>query len=189
MITLRKVMVVAFLLGTIVSFIILSFNPASFSSALVLQTTKPPIPEPYYTSTRNPELTYDDLERVVFDASMPHEYERDVFDCTEGSAYMEWYLENKGFDTIIKKWNRHAYVIVRLSPNDNPCINSFLDSGRAQFFGHCRWDYVKDNYEYENIYEALRYEDEWHENISPGWKREYSEWDWWTEVNFTAVNS
>jgi len=169
MITLRKVMVVAFLLGTIVSFIILSFNPASFSSALVLQTTKPPIPEPYYTSTRNPELTYDDLERVVFDASMPHEYERDVFDCTEGSAYMEWYLENKGFDTIIRLKNRHAYVIVRLNPKDE-CVNSFLDHGRAQFLGYCRYDDDNSKHkEYENIYEACE----------QGW---YSEWDWWNEA-------
>ena len=170
MITLRKVIVATFLLSMIVTFVISSFNPASFSSALVLQTTKPPIPEPYYTGTFNPDLTYGDLERVVFDASMPHEYERDVFDCTEGSAYMEWYLENKGFDTIIRLKNRHAYVIVRLNPKDE-CVNSFLVHGRAQFLGYCRYDDENSNHnEYEDIYEACE----------QGW---YSEWDWWNEVS------
>ena len=182
-----KVIVAAFLLSMIVTFVISSFNPASFSSALVLQTTKTPIPEPYYTTPRNPDLVSADLvDLLINHTTMPHEYERDVFDCTEGAAYLEWYLENHGYDTDIvhgvrTPWGFHAIVVVHLKDRDEGIIDAFTPSF---YYGPP----PKDGHVLKDIYEVWRWEGEQWEDIS-GWKREYSEYDWWNEVSLNLSHT
>ena len=176
----------------IITVFILSLITVGFFSAVVAHdnaelSTTIVIPEPYYTGTRNPDLTSADLLDLLLNHyTVPHEYERDVFDCTEGAAYMEWYLENRGYDADIVHGVRtacgfHAIVIVHLKDRDEGVIDTFRPSF---YYGPP----PKDGRVLKDIYDVWTWEGKQHEDI-PGWKREYSEYDWWTEVNFTAVNS
>lgn len=75
------------------------------------------VPDWYYSSPcRQPE-------GVSLEQWLPHElpiedYELDVFDCSELSAYAEWLAENCGYDTqiVVGRFpgsvDRHAWVVV-----------------------------------------------------------------------------
>jgi hypothetical protein len=70
------------------------------------------MPEPYYLNVKKGTKNISELREVLKEIKYPHGYEECVFDCSEMSAYTEWFLENKGFDTVIcanKTWG-HAYV-------------------------------------------------------------------------------
>jgi len=63
----------------------------------------------------NDGIYYDDIERtdnfeelckLVEFHCCPLEYEIDVTDCSEMSAYWEWYLENKGYHVLFV-WSTH----------------------------------------------------------------------------------
>lgn len=58
------------------------------------------IPEPYYQDVGKKE-SINELRETLKEIKYPHEYEATVFDCSEMSSYTEWYLENRGFDTMI----------------------------------------------------------------------------------------
>ena len=140
------------------------------------------IPEPYYTGTRNPDLTSADLiDLIINHTTMPHKYERDVFDCTEGAAYLERYLQNRGYDADIVHGVRTAFgfhdiVVVHFKNEpDEGIIDAFAPSF---YYGPS----PKDGRVFKDIYDAWRWEGEQHEDIQ-GWKREYSEYDWWNEVS------
>ena len=70
------------------------------------------IPEPYYLDVKKGTKNISELREVLKGIKYPHSYEISVFDCSEMSSYAEWFLENKGFDTVIctnKTWG-HAYA-------------------------------------------------------------------------------
>jgi len=81
------------------------------------------VPHNYYsigTFSRHAN-TYEELSSfLIWDFELPRGYERDVFDCSESAAYLEWALENAGFDAYIATgptpWGPssgyHAWVIV-----------------------------------------------------------------------------
>ena len=181
----------------IITVFILSLITVGFFYAVIAHdnaelSTTTAIPEPYYTATRNPDLTSQDLITLLNNFSAPHEYERDTFDCTEGAAYMEWYLENRGYDAelaiVLTPFGSHAVTIVHLQDRDKVLIDTFVPSylrlytkryndedtsgegnGERPMIG-------KHTNVHKNIYDACE-------------KGRYSEWDWWNEVNFTAVDS
>lgn len=95
------------------------------------------------------------------------EYNKGVFNCSERSAFVEYYLENEGFNTTIVGNESHAWVIVEVEPHEwvnVECVCSPPTIGKAP-----------DNYKvrYENIYEAI--------------KDEPNEYDWWNKVRGVVV--
>ena len=201
MVTLSKMIGAIFILSLITCFLVfvVPYNLGqrdSIDGTPNLTLTRPvvSIPEPYYTGSRNPNLTFLDLLDVCLNETMPHEYEKDVFDCSEEAAYMEWYLESHGFDTVIgmNEDQSHAYVVVRLH-NRYYLVIFPLPYGEILEY--------EDVYDcppaimFEDIYEVAEYEMREKPLIPSWWDEEkyqkaiQSEWDWWSEVNFTAVNS
>lgn len=127
------------------------------------------MPSPYYASSRNMSLTFADLDAEIDAVEMPYVYNRSVFDCSEGSAWMEWYLESKGYNTSIVV-NRfptglHAYVKVDLPDGGIHLINSV--PGNVHYYSNDSY-YLYIHYydEFVDIYDALN-------------RSVRSEWDWW----------
>ena len=73
------------------------------------------VPEPYYTAQQNDSLEMNDLDVSLRDLKMPHRYEKNVFDCSEKAAYVEWFLSNKGFNVSICEGNCHSWVVVMIN--------------------------------------------------------------------------
>jgi len=69
------------------------------------------VPHNYYSSgTPLYANTYSNLCHFLeSEVVLPRGYELGTFDCSEASAYLEWALENAGFD---------AYIVVGLTPLD-----------------------------------------------------------------------
>jgi len=94
-------------------------------------------------------------------------YNKNVFNCSERSAFVKYYLENEGFNTAVVGNENHAWVIVEYEPGERvnvECVSSPPAIGKAP-----------DNYKvrYENIYEAIEAE-----------PREY---DWWNRVKGAVI--
>lgn len=81
------------------------------------------VPHDYYSSNTflHHSNTYSELCRFLkSEFVLPRDYEAGIFDCTESSAYLEWALENAGFDAYIAVGSPphpsdakyHAWVIV-----------------------------------------------------------------------------
>ena len=122
------------------------------------------IPEPYYLDVEKGNKTISELREVLKGIKYPHSYEECVFDCSEMSAYTEWFLENKGFDTVIcanKTWG-HAYVRTYINgKNVNiECIPP-VHIASSERYNHPEDIYV-------DIFEALDSNYPW-------------EFDWWSK--------
>jgi len=62
------------------------------------------VPHSYYSSGgfSHHSNTFDELcYFLTFEFALPRGYEENIFDCSESSAYLEWALENAGFDAEI----------------------------------------------------------------------------------------
>jgi len=81
------------------------------------------VPHSYYSTNvfKQYSNTWSDLSRfLTSEFRLPSDYEENVFDCSETSAYLEWALENAGFDAKIvvgpfpqdSTGAYHAWVIV-----------------------------------------------------------------------------
>ena len=67
---------------------------AGSNAPLIMSTIRPvDVPEPYYTVQQNDSLELNDLDVSLRDLKMPHKYEKNVFDCGEKAAYVEWGLQ------------------------------------------------------------------------------------------------
>ncbi|MGB3479902.1 MAG: hypothetical protein WBB67_12170 [bacterium] len=91
------------------------------------------------------------------------EYDKGMFNCSERASFVEYYLENEGFNVLIVGNKNHAWVIVEVEPDEwvnVECVCSPPAVGKAP-----------DSYKvrYENIYEAI--------------KTEPNEYDWWNRVS------
>jgi len=123
------------------------------------------IPEPYYVNKGiGEEKTLEDLEESLERTEMPHKYEPYVFDCSEMSAYVEWYLENDGFEAVLIGGDRHARVLVRNVSGKSYVVGCTLIPPRVMGY---KSDFSYEN-EWEDIYSACAY-------------NRY-EWDWWKKV-------
>jgi hypothetical protein len=87
----------------------------------IMSTIRPvEVPEPYYTVQQNDSLGLNDLDVSLCALKMPHKYEKNVFDCSEKAAYVEWFLSNMGFNVSIHEgylyeMYRHSWVVVTIN--------------------------------------------------------------------------
>lgn len=153
------------------------------------------IPHDYYYSTAfgYHSNTYAELcDFLDHEFGSTRSYEPNVFDCSESSAYLEWALENAGFDTQIAvgptPWDQnsgyHAWVIVNTKEH-RVAIEATALTGWDKFFSIFLFrtagivysdDWLVpgsqnyyDGYDrlYNNIYDAVRHD------------RSIDEWNWW----------
>jgi tetratricopeptide (TPR) repeat protein len=93
------------------------------------------VPSGYYQSDkfRNHNNTLEELESfLVNEFMLPRGYKVNEFDCSESAAYLEWALEDAGFNAYIAvglaPWNPklgyHAWVIVITNDNRSVAIES-----------------------------------------------------------------
>jgi len=157
------------------------------------------IPHGYYETNqfRNHANTITELEDfLAYEFELPTEYEKGVFDCSESSAYLEWALEDAGFNAWIicgpTPWQPesgyHAWVIVyterytvaieaTILSGGFPPILEYLLFGKAPGVVYSGDDYEYGYYQgfderYKNIYQTIK---------------DYSsstEWNWWSVVDF-----
>ena len=79
------------------------------------------VPNSYYSSSafrRHPNTLNDLFSFLALEFVLPTAYKANVFDCSESAAYLEWALENAGFDAKIaigpsptKPTEYHAWII------------------------------------------------------------------------------
>ena len=126
----------------------------------------------YYASLTEQRYEVSDLEEYLNRWEWTEEaYVADEFDCSEMSAYLEWKLENEGYNTVIVTGDspsgggKHAWLLVQTSTDGympvEPTTYSIVYWSDIYFD-----DYFVYDYEFENIQEALDY--------SP------NEFDWWS---------
>lgn len=88
-------------------------------------------------------------------------YEAHVFDCSEKSAFMEYWLERNGFNTYIVMDSIHSWVMAEVEPGNWVSVES---TGDCPSFMVRR----KHTYRFKDIYDAIEY-----------FRKEY---DWWKEI-------
>jgi len=122
------------------------------------------VPEPYYVPTQSNE-NLSDLIEILKGIEFP--YIENYWDCSESSAYLERYLENKGFTTYICVDHRihHAWLWVRVRINGS---SQFIpvEATRRPHISFATPLYLPEHV-YKDIYSALVHEGEeefawWH---------------------------
>ncbi len=132
---------------------------------------------------RDPEL----LEHYIEDYQWTRAYRENYWDCSEMSAYLEWFLENKGFHTIFCWDEEHMWLLVETDDGWIPIGSTErgLVWGEEEWVWELIWggdgyhpDYYN-SYHAEDIYELY----EGQLCVYNGkWVREYhpiDELDWW----------
>lgn len=126
----------------------------------------------YYAARSKQRYGVDDLESYLNRWQWSEgAYVRGKFDCGEMSAYIEWRLENEGYNTIIvvgqappKPEVRHAWLLVETSSG------KFMPVEATQY-ELVKWDnpyfdeYFSYDHSFETIFEALDYD--------------YDSYNWW----------
>jgi len=132
------------------------------------------VPHGYYSTNFFPEYgnTVEDLKAFLSKLKIPHKYERGVFDCSEISAYVEWALEDAGFDAYIVLAEDHAWNMVKVA---GATYYVDMSSGKPYIFKSDK-RYPKIVKVFKNIYEAVDY------------YHSVKEWDWWSVVGFPPKN-
>lgn len=75
----------------------------------------------YYVKPQNQKFGVDELADELGSLEWTHPYEEGEFDCSEMSAYLEWYLENQGWHIVIIVGDcpfssgRHSWLLVETS--------------------------------------------------------------------------
>jgi cell division protein FtsB len=153
------------------------------------------VPHSYYSSGTfmQHSNTYDDLCYFLTVGFKVPPYKLDIFDCSESAAYVEWALENAGFDAEIvtgtTPWDTnsyHAWVIANTNEYqvaiEATWLTDKIDSsvtGRVPgiIYGEDdlipEWNNYYEKYDdkYQNIYCAIRY------SGVP------NEWNWWDGIS------
>ena len=132
------------------------------------------LPEPYYTNIHKYGTgSLEDLKDLLDHFCWTRSNEAGVFDCSEMSAYMEWYLENHGFDTIIATnyTEHHAWVVVRHLKSENGNYRDYpieviTPKPQIRYQGQRMDFYDYPDRIFNDIYEAEASEYPW-------------EYDWW----------
>ena len=137
------------------------------------------IPHGYYSTNffPNHRNTLNDLKKFLSkEFFVPHKYEKNVFDCSEISAYTEWALEDAGFDAYIVlgkvnfygRLEDHTWNMVKVEGS-----TYYIDasSGKPYLFKSDS-RYLKVIKVFKNIYEAV------------GFYHSVNEFDWWNVVGF-----
>lgn len=156
------------------------------------------VPHSYYSVDAFPQQpnTWEALnEFLLYELRLPVRYYREnEFDCSEASAYIEWALEDAGFDADIvvgpSPWNPtggyHAWNMVYCE-GERAAIEATWLTGK-HYFGFVWWEripgviYLEDDK--IDCWEGYYYGyDKIHENIYFTLRdyRATLEWDWWVE--------
>lgn len=153
------------------------------------------VPHAYYSTNlfKTYSNTYSDLSRFLnSEFELPRSYEKEVFDCSESAAYLEWALENAGFDAEIvvgpfpqdPASGFHAWVIAHTTDykvaveatNFNRNRNAYRSWGRVPGVVYSDDTLIEGSEAYyngyddsfENIYEAIR-----------NHRASCQQWNWW----------
>ena len=153
------------------------------------------VPHAYYSNNifKTYSNTYDDLKQFLnSEFELPSSYEIEIFDCSESAAYLEWALENAGFDAEIvvglfpqdPASGFHSWVIVETTDyqvaveatNFNRDRNTFRSWGRTPGVVYSDDNLIEgaDAYyngyddRFGNIYETIR-----------GYNASAQQWNWW----------
>ncbi|KAB3546175.1 MAG: CAP domain-containing protein [ANME-2 cluster archaeon] len=144
------------------------------------------IPDPYYRDTGHNVTTRSELIQIL--PLLKDTYQEDYFDCSEMSAFMEWYLEGHGVDTVIVTGERnqphnisargfeyekgagdHAWIVSNVSGGSvliEPTLTRVVPKSLERY-------YFADK-TYNDIYGAV------------GSSRSVEEYDWWTVVDIDS---
>lgn len=156
------------------------------------------VPYGYYQTNQfsNHANTVGELEDfLAYEFELPTEYEKGVFDCSESSAYLEWALEDAGFNAWIisgpTPWGGsgyHAWVHVYTTQYTVPIESTALTGGLISKLKYLLFRdapgivYSDDEYgqqyyhgydsRFENIYAAVKDD------------KSIREWNWWSVLGF-----
>jgi len=144
------------------------------------------IPDPYYRDTGHNVADRSELIHIL--PLFTDTYQEDYFDCSEMSAFIEWYLEGHGVDTVIVTGERnqphnisaggfeyekgagdHAWIISNVSGGRvliEPTLARVVPKSLERY-------YFADN-TYNDIYDVV------------GSSRSVVEYDWWTVVDIDS---
>ena len=138
----------------------------------------------YYASLAKQRYEVSDLEEYLNRWQWTEgSYVPGEFDCSEMSAYLEWKLENEGYNTLIVVGDspfglgRHAWLLVQTSAEGYMPVEATTYSIVYWWDAHFDNYFVYD-YRFESIHEALDY--------SPNeftWWGDYSPKRYWWEPN------
>ncbi|MEA1893881.1 MAG: hypothetical protein U9N36_01515 [Euryarchaeota archaeon] len=142
------------------------------------------IPDPYYQDTGHNVTNRSELVHIL--PLLTSTYQEDYFDCSEMSAFMEWYLEGHGVDTVIvtgvrnqphnisaggfeyeKGAGDHAWIVANVSGKCvliEPTLARIVPKSLEKY-------YLADDKPYNDIYDAV---------IA---SMSVDEYDWWTVVD------
>ena len=140
------------------------------------------IPDPYYRDTGHNVTSRSELIQIL--PLLKDAYQEDYFDCSEMSAFMEWYLEGHGVDTVIVAGERdqphnisargfeyekgagdHAWIVANVSGERvliEPTLARVVPKSLERY-------YLADKI-YNDIYDAVES------------SRSVEEYDWWDVV-------
>ena len=157
----------------------------ALSTLFVLQVLLDPtreIPDPYYRQT-GPNITSESELRQILPL-LDDSYEESYFDCSEMSAFLEWYLEGRGVDTVIvtgkqdqphnitaggfeykKSTGDHAWIVANISGRE-----VLIESTLARIVPDALVPYYIPDDAHDDIYGVVS---------TYGCADEY---DWWTVV-------
>jgi len=89
------------------------------------------------------------------------QYEENIFDCSEMSAFLEYWLENKGFNTDIVTNADHSWIIVEVEPGRWVHVES--TGSKPYITGENSY-----NHRFKDIYQAMKYMSD--------------DYDWWISI-------
>jgi len=124
----------------------------------------------YYVKPKEQKFGVQDLEDELIGFEWYYPYQADVFDCSEMSAFLEWYLENEGWHAKIVAGDspsdsgRHAWLLVETSEGKYMPVEA--TSVRVVLWSEPNFDnyWIYDD-EFETIQDAIAYNE--------------NEFDWW----------
>ena len=144
------------------------------------------IPDPYYRDTGHNVTNRSELIQIL--PLLTDAYQEDYFDCSEMSAFMEWYLEGHGVDTVIVTGERdqphniseegfeyekgagaHAWIVSTISGE-----RVLIEPTLARVVPKSLESYYLTDTIHDDIYDAV------------GSSRSVAEYDWWTVVNISS---
>lgn len=153
------------------------------------------IPNGYYlqAAAAHSQSTLERLEAVLREFRQRFRYEMHIYDCSNMSAYLEWALENLGFDARIaagkvpwypESTGRHAWVIVRTADGHVVAVETTSSEFSPRRVGGVV--YPGDGLLYENYVLNGEYFVEYdtvHAFAATYWVTEYAWW-WWMDDIF-----
>ncbi|HDN65019.1 MAG TPA: hypothetical protein ENF23_01790 [Methanosarcinales archaeon] len=138
------------------------------------------IPDPYYRDTGHNVTNRSELTHIL--PLFTDLYQEDYFDCSEMSAFIEWYLEGHGVDTVIVAGERsqphnisaggfeyekgagdHAWIVANISGK-----RVLIEPTLARIVPKSLEKYYLADTTYNDIYDAVSA------------SRSVEEYDWWT---------